>query len=183
MPNIVAISGSLRKNSYNLALLRAAAALAPEGVNIEIATLDGIPLYNGDYEDKNGIPPAVADLKKRIAESDGVILATPEYNHSIPGVLKNAIDWCSRPPRDSAKIFGDRPFAVIGASTGIVGTRLSQAAWLPVLRALGTRTWFGRLFFLSNAGDAFDEDGLLKDEKTRKLLADFVAGFAAFAKR
>jgi len=177
---VIAIPGSLRKDSHNLALLRAAAGLAPDGVTIEIASLDGIPLYNGDDEDTTGIPPAVAVLKERIADSDGLLLATPEYNHSVPGVLKNAMDWLSRPPKDSARIFADRPVAIMGASSGAIGTRMAQAAWLPVLRALGTRPWFGMQMFVGPAGQVFDETGILIDEKTRARLADFVAGFAAF---
>jgi len=177
---IIAVPGSLRKNSYNLALLRVAAGLAPDGVTIEIASLDGIPLYNGDEENATGIPPAVAALKDKIAGADGLLLATPEYNHSVPGVLKNAMDWLSRPPKDSARVFADRPIAIMGVSSGAIGTRMAQAAWLPVLRALGTRPWFGMQMFVGPAGQVFDEHGTLIDEKTQDRLGDFVAGFAAF---
>src|SRR2546425_3048293 len=116
MSRIVAIAGSLRRGSFNAALLRAAAALAPEDVTLEIATIKGIPLYDGDVESADGIPPIVAALKDSIATADGLLLATPEYNNSMPGVLKNAIDWLSRPPADIPRVFGNRPVAIIGAS-------------------------------------------------------------------
>jgi chromate reductase len=134
---ILGISGSLRKASYNTALLRAAVGLMPEGVELEIGSIAGIPLYDGDLEASQGIPPAVQALKKRIEQTDGLLLVTPEYNNSIPGVFKNAIDWLSRPPADIAKVFGERPVGVIGASPGGFGTILAQNAWLPVLRTLG----------------------------------------------
>ena len=144
MTTILGISGSLRRGSYNAALLRAAAELAPAGVRIEMASIRGIPLYDGDVETESGIPSAVRALKERIASADGVLLVTPEYNNSIPGPFKNAIDWLSRPPADIPRVFGDRPVALMGATIGQGGTGLSQAAWLPVLRVLGTRPWFGR---------------------------------------
>src|SRR5262245_65484963 len=100
MARIVGIAGSLRKASFNVALLRAARELAPAGTEIEIASIAGIPLYDGDLESEKGIPDTVTALKERIKSADGLLLATPEYNNSMPGVLKNAIDWLSRPPKD-----------------------------------------------------------------------------------
>jgi NAD(P)H-dependent FMN reductase len=100
MTKILGVSGSLRSGSYNTALLRAAQELAGSQIDLELTTLHGIPLYDGDAEEKEGIPPSVAKLKDRIVASDGVLLVTPEYNGGIPGVFKNAIDWCSRPPAD-----------------------------------------------------------------------------------
>lgn len=178
--SIVALSGSLRKGSYNTALVRAAAELAPEDVQIDVATLHGIPLYDGDLEESEGIPEAAARLKDRIAGTDGLLIATPEYNNAPPGVLKNAIDWLTRPPKDIARVFRDRPVAVAGATPGGFGTVHAQTAWLPVLRALRVHPWFGPRLMLARAGDAFDEDGRLADEDQRKKLAEFVAGFAAF---
>src|SRR5688500_14872867 len=134
MATIVGIAGSVRRGSYNAALLRAAVELAPAGTAIEIASIAAIPLYNGDLEAERGVPAEVAALKDRIAAADGLLLVTPEYNNSIPGVFKNAIDWLSRPPKDIARVFGDKPVALIGASTSAGGTRLAQVAWGPVLR-------------------------------------------------
>ena len=118
MIKIIGITGSLRSGSFNTALLRVAAGLMPSGAMLETATLKGIPLYDGDIEANEGIPQAVIALQEQIAAADGLLLATPEYNNSIPGVFKNAIDWLSRPPSDIARVFGGRPVAVMGASPG-----------------------------------------------------------------
>jgi NAD(P)H-dependent FMN reductase len=180
MTKIVGISGSLRKASFNSALLRAAIELQPANVTIEIGSIEGIPLYNGDDEERSGIPPAVAALKEQIVAADGLLLVTPEYNNSIPGVFKNAIDWLTRPSADVARVFRQRPIAVIGASPGSFGTILSQAAWSPILRTLGTRPWFGSLLYVSSAGKAFDASGKLIDQATRDRLQKYLAGFAEF---
>jgi len=180
MPTIVGLAGSLRKGSFNDALLRAAIELAPAGTTVEHASIRGIPLYDGDAEAASGIPKVVQDLKDRIAASDGLLLVTPEYNNSMPGVFKNAIDWLTRPANDIPRVFGDRPVAVAGATPGRAGTILAQAAWLPVLRTLGTRPWFGGRLMVSGAGKAFDADGKLVDEAVRKQVQDFIAGFARF---
>ncbi|MGN6512427.1 MAG: NADPH-dependent FMN reductase [Lysobacteraceae bacterium] len=182
MTRLLGISGSLRTGSYNTALLRAAQALAGDGVQFEAATLHGIPLYDGDVEQRDGLPETVRALKERVVASDGVLLCTPEYNNGIPGVFKNAIDWLSRPADDIPRVFGGRAFAVIGASPGGFGTILSQAAWLPVLRTLGTRQWAGGRLMVSKAGSVFDARGALTDEATRQRLAEFVRGFADFAR-
>jgi NAD(P)H-dependent FMN reductase len=179
---IIGIAGSLRRGSYNAALLRAAAELVSEGAAIEIATIKGIPLYDGDLEAAEGIPAPVAELKDKIAAADGLLLVTPEYNNSIPGVFKNAIDWLSRPPADIARVFGDRPVAIMGASPGGFGTILSQNAWLPVLRTLGMRPWFGRRLQVSRAGSVFDAAGGLVDEQVRANLREFIHGFVQFVK-
>jgi len=181
MTHITAIAGSLRKASFNLGLANAARDVAPDGVTVTVHTLHGIPLYDGDAEAAHGIPDAVVTLKEAILAADAVLLVTPEYNNGIPGVFKNAIDWLSRPSGDIPKIFGNRPFGVIGASPGGFGTILSQNAWLPVLRTLGTNTWFGGRLMVSRAGQAFDAEGHLTDQATRDQLAKYLAGFAAFA--
>ena len=181
MTRILGISGSLRAGSFNTALLRAARDLAGDGIELEAATLHGIPLYDEDVEENEGIPAAVDALKSRIAASDGVLLVTPEYNNGVPGVFKNAIDWLSRPPKDAARVFADRPFALVGASPSGFGTVLSQAHWLPVLKTLGVRLWSGQKLMVSRAGAVFDADGALVDDKVRAQLAGFVEGFAAFA--
>lgn len=183
MIRILGISGSLRAGSYNTALLRAAQALADDSIEIQIATLHGIPLYDGDLEQRDGLPEAVAALKEQIVASHGVLLVTPEYNNGIPGVFKNAVDWLSRPSSDIARVFADRPFALIGASPGGFGTILAQNAWLPVMRTLGVRHWTGGRLMVSRASQLFDELGQLRDEAVRGQLAKFLAGFAAFATR
>ena len=180
MTTILGISGSLRKASYNTALLHAAAELAPEGVRVEAAGIHGIPLYDGDVEATEGIPAAVAELKDRVAAADGLLLVTPEYNNSIPGPFKNAIDWMSRPPTDSARVFGGKPVALAGASPGRFGTISAQTAWLPVFRALGMRPWLGMPLYVSVVHKALDDEHRLADPDTRERLRKFLAGFAAF---
>ncbi|MEP7120136.1 MAG: NADPH-dependent FMN reductase [Byssovorax sp.] len=180
MTTILGISGSLRKGSFNSSLLRAAAALSPAGATLEIASLHGIPLYDGDLEAASGVPEAVRALKDRIAAADGLLLVTPEYNNSIPGVFKNGIDWLSRPAADIPRVFGNRPVALLGATPGQGGTLMAQTAWLPVLRALGTRAWFGPRMLVSGAGKVFDAEGALTDEKVKGQLQTFMTGFVEF---
>ncbi len=180
MAKLIGLSGSLRKKSFNTALLRAAETVAGGGVEMETATLHGIPLYDGDLEQRDGIPDAVTELKRRIEAADGLLIATPEYNNGIPGVLKNAVDWLSRRPDDAPHVFDGRPVAVLGASPGGFGTILAQSAWLPVLRTLKVRHWSGGRLQVSHAGKVFDADGKLVDDDIRKRLEDFVSGFAAF---
>lgn len=177
---LIGISGSLRKNSYNTGLLRTAADVLPEGTALVVETIHGIPLYDADAEAANGIPERVESLKKAIIGADGVVLATPEYNNSIPGPFKNAIDWLSRPSADIPKVFGNKPMTVIGASPGGFGTILSQSAWLPVLRTLGVRQWFGDRLMLSRAGSAFDANGQLADDDVRERLRNHLSGFVGF---
>jgi NAD(P)H-dependent FMN reductase len=182
MTKIVGIAGSLRAASFNAALLRTAAGLMPSGASLEIASIKGIPLYDGDVEANEGIPQVVAALKEQIAAADGLLLVTPEYNNAMPGVFKNAIDWLSRPPSDIPRIFGNRPTAVIGASPGGFGTILAQNAWLPVLRTLGTQPWFGGRLLVSRAGNVFNDAGELVDEKMKAQLQQFIHGFVNFVK-
>ncbi len=181
MVRILGISGSLRAGSYNSALLRAARELVAGEVQLEIASLHGIPLYDADLEQREGLPLAVVELKAKVIASDGVILATPEYNHGIPGVFKNGIDWLSRPPADIPQVFRGRPFAIIGASPGGFGTILSQDAWLAVLRTLGVRFWSGGRLMVSRAAQVFDAEGEITDPAIREQLRRFTLGFAAFA--
>ena len=180
MPTIIGLAGSARRASFNAALLRAAIEAAPATVTIDIASIADIPLYNGDEEAATGIPAPVRALKDRIAAADGLLLVTPEYNNSIPGVFKNAIDWLSRPASDIPRVFGGRAVALMGATPGRGGTTLSQAAWLPVVRVLGMKPWFGRTLYVANAGSVFDKDGTLTDEQVRKQIVAFMAGFAGF---
>jgi chromate reductase, NAD(P)H dehydrogenase (quinone) len=180
MAKIIGLSGSLRRASFNSMLLRAASQLVPAGSTVEVASIRGIPLYDGDVETAEGIPIAVQELKTRIAAADGLLIVTPEYNNSIPGVLKNTIDWLSRPAEDIHKVFGGRAVAVIGATPGPGGTSLAQTAWLPVLRTLGTIPWFGGRMMVASAARVFNEEGELIDETTRSRLQAFMTGFAAF---
>ena len=183
MTKLLGISGSLRHGSYNAALLRAAVAMTPEGVELHPASIRGIPLYDADVEAADGIPDAVAQLKELVAGADGLMLFTPEYNNSIPGVFKNAVDWMSRPASDIKRVFGGKPAAVLGASAGGFGTVLSQNAWLPVLRTLGTNPWFGGRMLVARAHSVFDETGAISDDGVRQQLHEFVHGFAEFAER
>lgn len=180
MTKIVGISGSLRRGSYNTALLRAASGLMPDGAELAVHTIRDIPLYDGDVEANSGIPAAVTALKDAIAAADGLLLVTPEYNNSIPGVFKNAIDWLSRPAADIPRVFSGRPVALIGASPGGFGTILSQAAWLPVLRTLGVTFWSEGRLLVSRAGSVFDQQGALTDPKIKEQLQAFLRGFVAF---
>jgi NAD(P)H-dependent FMN reductase len=179
---VLGISGSLRRGSYNSALLRAATALMPEGATLEVASIRGIPLFDGDVE-AQGLPASVAQLKEAVVAADGVLLVTPEYNNSIPGVFKNTIDWLSRPAADARRVFGGRRFAIIGASPGAFGTILSQTAWLPVMRTLGVQLWTGGRLMVSRANNVFDESGVLKDAASEEALKQFLLGYVSFLRR
>ena len=177
---IVGIAGSLRKGSFNAALLRAAVEECPQSATIEIESIRGIPLYDGDVEIAEGVPARAAELKERVASADALLLVTPEYNNSIPGTFKNAIDWMTRPPSDVPRIFRGKPVGLIGASPGMRGTVLSQTAWLPVFRTLGVRPWFGQLLYVGNATTVFDASGKLVDDAIRQRLRKYMAGFVEF---
>ncbi len=174
---ILGVAGSLRKGSYNAALLRAAVEVAPPGCEIEVASIREIPLYDGDVEATSGPPAPVVAFKQSILTADGLLLATPEYNNSLPGVFKNAIDWASREPSP----FDDKAVAVMGATIGRGGTLLAQTAWLPVFRTLAMRPYFGEMLTVPGASKLF-ADGHLVDDKTRERLREFVRGFAEFVK-
>jgi chromate reductase, NAD(P)H dehydrogenase (quinone) len=182
MLKLLGISGSLRRASYNSALLRAATRLMPQDSTLEVANIRGIPLYDGDVE-AQGIPPAVSQLKEAVVKAAGVLLVTPEYNNSIPGVFKNTIDWLSRPNSDIRRVFGGKPFAVMGASPGGFGTILAQVAWLPVLRTLGTQFWTGGRLQVSRAAVVFDDAGNLRDPAIEEQLKQFLSGYAGFVRR
>lgn len=177
---IVGIAGSLRSGSFNAALLRAAVEECPSGTTLEIESIRGIPLYDGDVEAKDGIPVRVAELKDKVAAADALLLVTPEYNNSIPGTFKNAIDWMTRPPADIGRVFKGRAVGLMGASPGAFGTVLSQSAWQPVFRTLGMRPWFGQLLYVGNASKVFGADGRLADDAIRLRLRKYMEGFTAF---
>jgi chromate reductase, NAD(P)H dehydrogenase (quinone) len=181
MTTIIGICGSLRRGSFNAMLLRAAAEVAPLGTAIEQQSIREVPLYDGDLEEEHGVPAVVERLKTRIASADGLLMVTPEYNHSLPGVLKNAMDWLSRPAEDIPRVFGGRPVAIIGATPGPGGTALAQAAWLPVVRKLGMRPWCEGGLLISHAFTVFDPNGRIADAATRQRVQRFIEGFAEFA--
>ena len=177
MPQILGLSGSLRKGSFNAGLLRAARDLAPEGTEIQIGSILDVPLYNADEEAAHGLPASVQRLQAQLQAADGLLLVTPEYNNGIPGVFKNAIDWMSRGP--GLAHFVGKPVALLGASPGGFGTLLAQNDWLPVLRTLKAELWSEGRMLVSRASGLFDENGALTDDRTRAALRDFVAGFSA----
>jgi chromate reductase, NAD(P)H dehydrogenase (quinone) len=180
---IIGLSGSLRRASYNSAVLRAAASLMPPDSSLEIASIAGIPLYNADDELAHGVPAAVSSLKEAIVGGDGLLLVTPEYNNSIPGVAKNAVDWLSRPSSDIPRVFRGRPVALMGASPGPFGTTLAQTAWLAVFRTLGVDFWAGGRLLVARAASVIGSDGEISDAATREAIRKFMDGFVAHIRR
>jgi len=156
--------------------------LLPDDCVLEIGSIHEIPLYDGDLEEERGVPEPVNVLKDKIAASDGLILSTPEYNTGMPGVLKNTLDWLTRPVGEGARVFGDRPVALVGATPGGMGTASAQISLLPVLRALGTRTWCGKTLYVSGASKLFAEDGSLTDDKMRERVRAYLDGFVGFVR-
>jgi chromate reductase len=178
--SVLAFAGSLRKGSYNRALLRAAQELAPEGMSIEIFDLIGVPLYNGDVE-AEGDPEAVVQLKQAIRDADGVLMATPEYNHGVAAVIKNAVDWASRPPR--AAPLGGKPVAILGASPGTTGTARGQSQLRQAFEFTNSYAMPQPEILVGQAHEKFDAEGRLTDESTRRHLESFLAAFAAWIRR
>ncbi len=183
MLTLIGLSGSLRRASYNSAVLRCAATMMPSDSELLIESIAAVPLYDGDAESAYGIPESVAQLKDVIAAADGLLLVTPEYNNSVPGVAKNAIDWLSRPSSDIRRVFGGKPIAIAGASPGGFGTILAQNAWLPVFRALGAEIWPGDRLLISRATSVIEMNGEIVDKATRDQLAKFVRGFVEFVRK
>jgi len=179
--NLLALSGSLRRASFNTRLAEVMAERAPEGAVVEVATCRGIPLYDGDVEDEHGIPEPVEALRQRIQAADGLILVTPEYNGGMPGVFKNALDWLTRPPKEMAPTFKDRPTALAGATPGGLGTTLAQAGSLVMLRQLKVHLHAEHLR-VSQAGDVLGDDGEV-EHKTAMLIEKWLSGFCEFARK
>lgn len=174
---LIIISGSLREGSFNTRLAQCLAREAPEGASAEVATLHGIPLYDGDLEASEGIPEAVESLRGRIKAADGLILVTPEYNAGMPGVFKNSLDWLTRPPEEMKPTFGGRPTALAGATPGAWGTAFAQAGALINLRQMGCFVFPDHLR-VSKAGDRFD--GERADDKLVDQVGDWLKGFVDF---
>jgi chromate reductase, NAD(P)H dehydrogenase (quinone) len=177
--SILGIAGSLRKGSYNRAALRAAQQLAPDDVRIEIFELDGIPAFNQD-EERNP-PEPVVQLKNKVRSADAILLVTPEYNYSVPGVLKNAIDWASRPYGDSA--WSGKPVAIMGASGGIFGTARAQYHLRQIFVFLNMYPVNQPEVMIGQAQQRFDADGNLTDETSRKLIRQLLENLAAWTRR
>jgi chromate reductase, NAD(P)H dehydrogenase (quinone) len=177
---ILAISGSLRPDSYNTKLLRSAEELLPFDVELELWDgLKAVPPYD-ETDDVEPAPPAVAELREAIARADGILISTPEYNASVPGQLKNALDWVSRPPATNP--LRNKPVAVVGASTGAFGAVWSQAELRKVLATIGARVVDGEVA-VGHAPTRFDESGSLVDESLREQLAEVLDAVLAAVER
>ena len=176
---ILGIAGSLRKASFNRAALRAAQGLVPAGATLEILDLPDLPGFSQDSE--KSPPPAVTDMKAKIRAADAILLVTPEYNYSIPGVLKNAIDWASRPYGDSA--WKGKAVAIMGASVGALGTARAQYHLRQCFVFLDMACVNQPEVMISNAASKFDDKGNLTDETSKKLIGQLLANLIALAQR
>jgi chromate reductase len=177
--HFIGFSGSLRKASYNSALLRAASTLLPAGDTLEILEIGHLSLYDQDLE--ANFPAAVAEIKEKMRTADGIIVATPEFNRSIPGPLKNMIDWTSRPYGDSS--WKGKAALVMGASMGPLGTALAQYDLKKILLHLSCRVLGQPEIFIGTAQDKFDKEGVLIDESTKKFLTESLKTFSEFAQK
>jgi len=177
---VVGFAGSLRRASYNRGLLRAAIEGPPAGMEISGFDLEPIPMYNGDVEAR-GTPEAVEAFKRAIRGADGLLIATPEYNYGVPAVLKNAIDWASRPPKDSPLV--GKPVAVMGASPGMGGTIRAQLQLRQSFVFTQTLCMLQPEVVVAKAQEKFDAAGNLTDESTRAFLAKMLEAFAAWIRR
>jgi chromate reductase len=177
---ILGFAGSLRAASLNRALLRAAIENAPEGVTIEAFDLAEVPLYNGDIE-AAGVPPGVAAFKQAVAAADGVLMVTPEYNHGVPGVMKNAIDWASRPPREAP--LGGKPVGIIGASPGATGTARGQSQLRQAFEFTNSYCMPQPELLVFRAHEKFDAEGNLTDAVTREYLQKYLTAFAVWVRK
>jgi chromate reductase len=176
---ILGIAGSLRSESFNRAALRAATELVPEGATIETFELDGIPGFNQD--DEQSPPAKVTELKQRIREADAILIVTPEYNYSIPGVLKNAIDWASRPYGDSA--WNGKPAAIMGASVGAIGTARAQYHLRQMMVFLNMFPINQPEVMIGNASQRFDAEGNLTDDATKEFIRQLLQNLVEWTRR
>jgi chromate reductase len=173
---ILGIPGSLREHSFNRALMRAASEVAPDGIDVEMFLLHDVPLYNADVE-AQGNPPPVRELKRAIADADGVLFATPQYNRSVSGVLKNAVDWASRPAFES--VLAGKPVAIIGASSGRSATAVAREDLVKILQSTRSEIMNTPTIGLSNSGDHIDA-GVLQSEDVRNEIRRLLNDFAVF---
>jgi chromate reductase len=178
--NVLGFAGSLRKGSFNRMLLRAAVELAPPGMTIDTYELDAIPLYNGDVE-AQGDPAPVGDFKDAIGRADAILVVTPEYNYGIPGVLKNAIDWASRPPGRS--VLNGKPAAIMGATPGAFGTTRAQLQLRQAFLFTQTLALLQPEVLVAKAHEKFDGEGRLADETTRKFVRQLLEALPAWVAR
>lgn len=169
--DILAFAGSLREGSYNKAVLRAAKELAPDAIHIQIFDLEGIPLYNADVEAR-GNPERVSEFKEAISNADGLLIATPEYNHGVPAVTKNAIDWASRPPKKAP--LNKKPVGILGASPGMTGSARGQSQLRQAFEFTNSYCMPQPEILVYRAHEKFDDEGNLTDEATRKYLGKYL---------
>lgn len=177
--NILGFAGSLRKNSFNRSILRAALELAPENAKLEIFDLEGIPPFNQDLEGR--LPEKVKSFKAKIRAADAILISTPEYNYSIPGVLKNAIDWASRPYGDNS--FEGKPVAIMGASPGMTGTARSQYHLRQTFVFLDMHPVNRPEVIVPFANEKIDEQGRVTDAKTREKIRELLESLIAWTRR
>lgn len=176
---VLGISGSLRQGSYNTAALRAAQELVPHGMTIDIFPLDQIPIYNEDLRQK-GFPPPVEELRSRIKAADALLISTPEYNYSVSGVLKNSIDWASRPPDQP---FDGKPIAIMGASPGMLGSARAQYHLRQIFVFLNAMILNRPEVMIASAASRFDAGGKLTDEATRKFIRSLLEALRDWTQR
>ncbi|HEY4128484.1 MAG TPA: NAD(P)H-dependent oxidoreductase [Gammaproteobacteria bacterium] len=176
---VLAMVGSLRKGSYNKLALRAAIELKPSGMEIETADIGALPLYDDDVREA-GYPPTVQGLREQVKAADALLFVTPEYNYSVPGVLKNAIDWCSRPPDQP---LDGKPAAIMGASTGRLGTARAQYHLRQICVFVNVLPLNRPEVMLAGAPKLFDADGRLTDEPTRKFIGDLLVSLETWTRR
>jgi chromate reductase len=177
--SVLGICGSLRKGSYNMAALRIAIELKPPGMSVTVADISTIPPYNEDVR-AQGFPPTVETLRRQIAGADALLFACPEYNYSMSGVLKNAIDWASRPPDQP---FAGKPIAIIGAAAGMAGSARAQYDLRRSCVFLDMHPLNKPEVLIGQAQTKFDDNGYLKDEVARNLIRDLMAGLEGWARK
>ena len=178
--SVLGFAGSLRQASYNRALLRAAQQMAPEGMILDVFDLDQVPLYNGDVE-AAGDPPGVAAFKQAIRAADAVLMVTPEYNHGVPGVMKNAVDWASRPPREA--VLNGKPVGIIGASPGMTGSARGQSQLRQAFEFTNSYCMPQPEILVFRAHEKFDAEGRLTDGATAEHLVRYLEAFLAWGLR